>query len=224
MQNSETKYQCTPFNSKEFLIDRLQDDEALARIVIDGCYDERYVIVPDDKPVEFIDLGGCLEETLHRLLDVKERDWPEGYESIDEVIFACLGATKSLIDDDEGIDIDLGYRMHSLLSVERVPFTARKYEERMYERYKLLWMLDQGITVFDAFAEWRDFLDPANGCDRGASTDDLFDQWESDEGFSGSLYSYFEEFLAEDYPMKDERWFDCDVDKAIWELDQPKKD
>lgn len=222
MQNSTMKYQSTPFNAKEFLCNHLMcENTALAEIVIAQDYSPRYVIVPDDKPLEEIDLGACLEETLYRLLNVRESLLPEEFDH-DDLVYACLGATKDPVEDDaDVIEIDRGYHIDSILSVKRVPLTDRSFEERMYERFKLVWMLDHGITLFEAFAEWRDFLDRENERDTSYS-DELFEEWEEDCGFSGSLYPCFDEFLTEDYPAGDDRLFENERDKALWRMDQPK--
>lgn len=223
MQNSTMKYQSTPFNAKEFLCNHLMcEDTALAEIIIAQDYSPRYVIVPDDKPMEGIDLGACLEETLYRLLHVRESLLPQGFDH-DELVYACLGATNDPVEEDDTIiDIDLGYHVNSILSVERAAFTARTFEKLMYERFKLIWMLDHGFSVEDAFSEWRDFLDPANGCDTSLDSEELFDEWEMDNGFSGELYPSFYGFLESEYRAGDDRLFENDHDKTLWKLDQPK--
>mgnify|MGYP003400488301 FL=1 len=93
----------------------------------------------------------------------------------------------------------------------------------MYERYKFIWMLDHDITLFDAFAEWRDYCDPANGFPSGLSSEAAFEEWENDCGFSGSLYPCFDEYLETEYQMKDMRLIFSEDEARCWELDQPEK-
>ena len=56
-------------------------------------------IIPANTPVEMIDLGGCIEETLHRLLD-------NGY-SDDDICY--LTGMEKRDEDDEWVYIDKGY-------------------------------------------------------------------------------------------------------------------
>lgn len=211
----------------------LRDGEALAEFTAEGYYRPGYCIVPDNVETDRLDIAGCLEETLHRLLDEKCRvddlgltEHPFFSETEEEVVRNFLLADR---DDEEGgnedevTEIDLGYRIHgSLMSFRRIPLTAVSLQNKLYERYKLLWMLDQGITLQDAFSEWRDYCDPANGMESGTSNEDAFYDWEQNAGFSGSLYVCFDEFVGAEYQMDDERMMLNDTDKAIWKLDQPE--
>lgn len=120
-------------------------------------------------------------------------------------------------EDDEVIWIDRGYRIHgALLSFTRVPLTARSFQEKLYERFKLLWMIDHDVTVQDAFTEWKDYLADSSA----GNTHELFTSWENDCGFSGALYPCFDEFLETKYRQCDDRWFTDGDEKDIWELDQ----
>ncbi len=74
------------------------EGEHVCRFGVTSQYFEHYVIVPDGD-IAYIDLGGCLEDTLHRLID-------SGYE---DEIYGILGAEKDADFDDDAVDIDLGY-------------------------------------------------------------------------------------------------------------------
>lgn len=208
----------------------LCDGEALAEFTVEGYYRPGYCIVPDNVETDRLDIAGCLEETLHRLLDEKCRVDDLGLtehsffsETEEEVVRSFLLADKDDEEnEDEVTEIDLGYRIHgSMTSFHRVPFTAISFEKKLYERYKLLWMLDQGITLQDAFSEWRDYCDPENGMDPGTSNEDAFNDWEYNSGFSGSLYVCFDEFVNAEYSrLNDERLMPWIKDRVIWTLDQ----
>lgn len=206
----------------------LHEGEALAKFGVEGQYTTGLCIIPDDKPVEQLDIAGCLEETLHRILEVKryvdnkeQINHPFCWKSEEDLIWSILMANQEPAEESDCTEIDLGYRIHGCLtSFQRVPFTAVGFEKKLYERYKLIWMLDQGITLFDAFAEWRDYCDPANGLDTDTSNEDAFDSWEEDSGFSGSLYPCFGEFVEVEYSQKDDRLFFNVEEEKRWELDQ----
>lgn len=206
----------------------LHEGEAFAEFTVEGQYTSGLCIVPDDKPVEQLDISGCLEETLHRILEEKryadneaQINHPFYSESEERLILSILMADQEPEEEFDSLEIDLGYRIHGCLtSFQRVPFTAVGFEKKLYERYKLLWMMDHRITLFDAFAEWRDYCDPANGLDVGTSNEDAFDSWEEDSGFSGMLYSCFGEFVECEYRHKDDRLFFNKEEERLWELDQ----
>jgi hypothetical protein len=210
----------------------LRDGEAIAEFTVYGYYyTPGYCIVPDDRPTDRLDIAGCLEETLHRIIEEKHRadnqslvNHPFFNDSEEGLVRQFMLADQDLSDEDEGKDateIDSGYRIHGpLISFRRVPLTADSFERKLYERYKLLWMLDQGITLQEAFAEWRDYCDPANGMDPGTSNEDAFADWESNSGFSGSLYVCFDEFLNTEYKFDDERLMPWAEEREIWKLDQ----
>lgn len=213
----------------------LREGEAIAEFTVDGYYTPGYCIVPDDRPTDRLDIAGCLEETLHRIIE--EKNMADNQDlvnnvfnhlffnySAEELIRRFMLADQDSSDEDEGedIEIDLGYRIHGpLTSFRRVPFTAISFEKKLYERYKLLWMLDQGITLQDAFSEWRDYCDPENDMDPGTSNEDAFNDWEYNSGFSGSLYVCFDEFVNAEYSrLNDERLMPWIKERVIWTLDQ----
>lgn len=206
----------------------LHEGEAFAEFTVEGQYTSGLCIVPDDKPVEQLDIAGCLEETLHRIIEEKryadneaQINHPFYSESEADLIGSILMADQEPEEELDSVEIDLGYRIHGCLtSFERVPHTARCFEKKLYERYKLLWMMDHRITLFDAFAEWRDYCDPANGMDPGTFTEEAFDSWENNSGFSGSLYRYFDGFVKREYRQKDDRLFFNKEEEKRWELDQ----
>lgn len=75
-----------------------------------------YCLVPGDSDLRYLDISRCLEETLHRIID-QDNSEPIfcGY-STDEVVAAVMLADKDPADEDEeGIEIDLGYRIHGPL-------------------------------------------------------------------------------------------------------------
>ena len=209
----------------------LRDGEAIAEFTVDGYYTPGYCIVPDDRPTDRLDIAGCLEETLHRIIEEKHMANNQNLvnhaffnRSEEELVRQFMLADQDSSDEDEEEDteIDLGYRIHGLLtSFRRVPFTAISFEKKLYERYKLLWMLDQGITLPEAFSAWRDYCDPAHGMDAGTSNEDAFNDWEYNSGFSGSLYVCFDEFVNAAYSrLNDKRLMPWIKDRVIWTLDQ----
>lgn len=103
----------------------LSDDETIARYIVAGEYISGYCIVPSDEDLMQIDLAGCLEDTLHRLLE-KKGEHPElASLSPNDVVRMVMLASQ---DDDENeedpeyrVYIDLGYRIHGpLLDVDKV--------------------------------------------------------------------------------------------------------
>ena len=212
-------------NLKELLL----DDEALAEFTVPGMYRTGYCIIPADVSTEHLDIAGCLEETLHRLIDTRNEhaeDPSYFFSDITEedLIYQVLMADQEEAgEDEEATEIDLGYRIHGpLITFKRLPLTAFGFEKKMYERYKFIWMLEHGITLFDAFAEWRDYCDPANGFPSGLSSGAAFEEWENDCGFSGSLYPCFDEYLETEYQMEDMRLIFSEDEARCWELDQPE--
>lgn len=107
------------------------------------------------------------------------------------------------------------------MTFKRVPLTAVGFEKKLYERYKLIWMLENGITLFEAFVEWRDYCDSENGFNTGESSEAAFEDWENNCGFSGSLYPCFEEYLETEYQIE-EIWGTFTAhEQRCWRLDQP---
>ena len=207
----------------EWLKSVLNEDEAIAEFTVTGTRQTGYCIVPADVSSEYIDITGCLEETLHRIIEAEDQSGVPSDAVTDETIRSVLLADKKEDEDENGsLEIDLGYRIHGqIMTVKRVPLTAVGFEKKMYERYKLIWMVDHGITLFDAFAEWRDYCDPANGFEADTSSEAAFEDWEYNSGFSGSLYPCFEKYLQTDYQIEDlQRTFTAH-EQRCWRLDQP---
>lgn len=103
----------------------LSDDETIAKYAVADEYVPGYCIIPSDEDLMQIDLAGCLEDTLHRLLEEKIK-YPELDDlSPDDVVRMVMLADQ---DDDENeedpeyrIYIDLRYRIHGpLLDVDIV--------------------------------------------------------------------------------------------------------
>lgn len=212
------------FNVLEWLKSLLLEGEAIAQYTTVSNA-EHFCIVPDDIEIEQLDISECLEETLHHLLDAEEDS--DGSDpifcsySIDTIISMIMGADTNSPTDDEGIEIDRGYRIHDQIATfKRLPRTAVSLEKELYERYKLIWMLDDNITLQYAFSEWRDYCDPANGMDPETSNEDAFERWEDESGFSGSLYPCFDEFVQTEYCQNDDRLIFQDDERRRWELDQ----
>ena len=208
----------------EWLRSVLHEDEAIAEFTVTGMYQPGYCIIPAGIPTEYIDIAGCIEETLHRIMEADDQSGVPSNAVNNETIRSVLLADTEEDEDENGsLEIDLGYRIHGqIVTFKRVPLTAVGFEKKMYERYKLIWMLDNGITLFDAFAEWRDYCDSENGFNTGESSEDAFEDWENNCGFSGSLYPCFEEYLETDYQMEDMRDIFNEDELRCWELDQPE--
>ena len=210
-------------DTSEWLKSVLNEDEAIAEFTVTGMRQTGYCIVPADVSSEYIDIAGCLEETLHRIIEAEDQSGVPSDAVTDETIRSVLLADKKEDEDENGsLELDLGYRIHGqIMTFKRVPLTAVGFEKKLYERYKLIWMLDHGITLFDTFAEWRDYCDPANGFEADTSSEAAFEDWEYNSGFSGSLYPCFEEYLETDYQMEDlQRTFTAH-EQRCWRLDQP---
>lgn len=97
----------------------LSDDETIAEYTVGGEYVPGYCIVPADKDLMRIDLNGCLEDTLHRLLEEKNEHSELDNLSPDDVVRMVMLADQDTGPDDDEIeenygslDIDLGYRLH----------------------------------------------------------------------------------------------------------------
>lgn len=208
---------------REILESIMSADDAIARYSVEGAYTSFYCLMPYDKTSDRIDISGCMEDTLHRLVDDLEHHGAS-IQEVEYTVYQVMGARqRTEADGDEVHNIDLGYVLDGqVLSFEREPFSATRFEETLYERFKLLWMMDHGRTLGDFAAEFRDYIDPANGFDAGKSTEEALDEWEIESGFSGSLYPCFEEFLDAEYQMGDDRLFQTEEERNIWKLDQPK--
>ena len=90
----------------------IRSDEAIGTYAFTGDYDEYGFIIPKDKPIDRIDIVGCIEETLHRILD-------NGGTEMD--VRSILGARRrdsmnmEDFEEDELTDIDLGYVLPGML-------------------------------------------------------------------------------------------------------------
>lgn len=97
----------------------LFEDETVAEYTVGGEYVPGYCIVPADKDLLRIDLNGCLENTLYRLLEEKDKHPELDNLSPDDVVrMVMLADQNTYSDEDEAekdygsFDIDLGYRLH----------------------------------------------------------------------------------------------------------------
>lgn len=87
-------------------------DEAIGTYAFTGDYDEYSFIIPKDQSIDRIDIAGCIEETLHRILN-------NGGTETD--IRSILGARKrdslnmEVFEEDELTDIDLGHVLPGML-------------------------------------------------------------------------------------------------------------
>ena len=90
----------------------ISSDEAIGTYAFTGDYDEYNLIIPKGQSIDRIDIAGCIEETLHRILN-------NGGNETD--IRSIHGARKrdSLnmeeFEEDELTDIDLGYVLPGML-------------------------------------------------------------------------------------------------------------
>ena len=99
-----------------FLRKLASDDETIAGYTVAGSYYMGYCLVPGDLDLRNIDVGGCLEETLHRIIEKDEKDPAFCGYSTDEAVAAVMLADKDPAEEDEEeIEIDLGYRIHGPL-------------------------------------------------------------------------------------------------------------
>lgn len=209
--------------NEEWLKGLLNEDEAIAEFTTAESYQTGYCIVPAYIPVENLDIAGCLEETLHRILDVEDKSGVPSKSVKEDTVRRILIADKEVNeedeDEDEIVEIDLGYRIHShITSFTRVPLSAVGFEKKLYERFKLIWMLDHDITLSEAFRDWSMYLSDADI----KTPEEVFENWENDCGFSGSLYPCFDEYLETEYQMEDMRLIFSEDEKRCWELDQPE--
>lgn len=105
-----------------FLRKLASDDEAIAGYTVAGNYNMGYCLIPSDLDLKNIDVGGCLEETLHRIIDQDERN-PAFCRLFERRSYCSvmLADKDPAEEDEEGIEIDLGYRIHgSLLTFDLV--------------------------------------------------------------------------------------------------------
>lgn len=177
-------------NTLEWLKSILNEDEAIAEFTVAGMYQPGYCIIPAGVSTEYLDIAGCLEETLHRIIEATDQSGVPSNAVKEETIRNVLLADKEDAGDDEEVtEIDLGYRIHGpLMTFKRLPLTAAGFEKKLYERYKLIWMLEHGITLREAFRDWNMYLS-GNRRDADVQTpEETFENWKNACGFSGSLY------------------------------------
>lgn len=206
----------------------LREDEALMKYTINGDFICKYGIIPANQNVENLQTD-CLKNTLHRIINAKREAAADDLlckkYSVPELVHAVLGADQKNPESDENdiIELDNGYRIHGVIrSVSRVPLSAVSLQQTLYERYKLLWIMDYGFSLSDIFAEWRKFCGSGN-IDSSVPNEDAFDEWECDDGFCGALYPWFGEFVEKEYQRYDERLFSSESEKEEWKKDQPEK-
>ena len=60
-----------------------------------------------------------------------------------------------------------------------------------YQRYQLEWMIDHGFSLQDLMAELTklQYDDPEDSDRISTSVNELFDEWESDIGFSSEIWA-----------------------------------
>lgn len=68
---------------------------------------------------------------------------------------------------------------------------------KAYERYRLEWMLAQGKTLPDMIRE----MENARQDNDNESVEQIFNDWEHDFGFGGSIWPCFDEFITQDLPL-----------------------
>ena len=95
-----------PVSVKDFA----EPGEYIYQLILEGEYIERYIISEDK---ELKDLGGCLEYTLNRILDIGVNEYNLSEEQVDEFIYSIMGASKS---EENPIWIDKGYTLPNILS------------------------------------------------------------------------------------------------------------
>lgn len=69
-------------------------------------------------------------------------------------------------------------------------------EQKLYERFKLQWMLDHGFTLKDLIHELSMVLDESDG---DMSLEAIFEDWEFGYGFGSEIWPCFAEFLECEY-------------------------
>lgn len=118
-----------------------RNGDAIALFTVEGEYRPLYCLVPDDQPVERLDLAGCLEETLHVILEKEEAN---GHSKSDaeEAVWAVMGARKreeKEEDEDSLIDIDLGY----VLPGPILSFQVQKHHPERSEQMNTGWNTEE---------------------------------------------------------------------------------
>lgn len=108
------------------LYDLLQEDECILSFHIEGEMTKRHMIAPcgsDGAPMTD-DMGACIEQTLHRILENGGND---------DNVYEILGAVKDVqCDSDEVCRIDLGYVIPGLISKTIEPTGERKLSQKTF--------------------------------------------------------------------------------------------
>ena len=214
MRNEEQEY-------TQALAPLIMGGECLARFTCAGMYRAGYCVIPDDVDIERLDFAGCLEDTLRRLLEWDPKDRPEEWWALsdEDLVFAVLMAGKNWEDGalkPGSVPLDLGYEMPTLTGFSRIPLTDVRFEETLYERYKLLWLMQNGTTVKELY----------EGMPRSDERTD-FPAWEQAQVFFGrrseDSYPDFAEFLAKAYQDAGEirSCLFYDIERRLWSMDQP---
>lgn len=206
------------------LLPLLSEGECLASFTCAGMYRTGYCVIPDDVDPDRLGIAGCLEDTLRRLLDWDRQNRPSEWKALSDrdLVFTVLIASDNWDEDtlpDGRVPLDLGYEMPPLISFARIPLTDSHFERLVHERYKLLWLMENGTTVKDLFedAEFDTLAD--------RSFD--FSRWEAGQIYPGrrteDSYPEFSEFLQTIYQNAGEirPCLFYDTERRLWAMDQP---
>lgn len=83
------------------------------------------------------------------------------------------------------------------------PFDADKLHQEAYRLYQLDWMASHGYTVADivrhAVKYHNDTMDPEDPDAALPDENEIFDNWEDESGFNGSIWVCMDEFLGAEY-------------------------
>ena len=101
--------------------------------------------------------------------------------------FAGVPSLRDLLDDAEAIDNMLNNLLIGLVDAER----SVRESERMYEKYKLAWMLDHGYTLKDLI----DQLEELRQENIDVDLQSIFNDWEYCYGFGSEIWADFDEFV-----------------------------
>lgn len=133
---------------------------------------------------------------------VDEFAWSEGFHNgvfCEDCGYAVCVICNPNYDDDESCPGPSAPRVRGKVQIQR-----KTIRETAYEKYKLLWMIAHSFTLSDLIRYLQDRMqEAAEHCDISLPLSELFDEWESEEGFSGSIWPCFGEFLDAEY--QDER-------------------
>lgn len=205
------------------LIPLAAEGECLAHFSCLGMYRTGYCVIPDDMDVSRLDIAACLEDTLRRLLEWDPKDRPVEWQALsdDELVFAVLMAAKHWEDgalSDGSLPLDLGYEMPALTEFSRIPLTDRVLERCLYERYKFMWLMQNGTTMEELYDAMRSPDDPD------------FSSWEKAQVFFGrrpeDSYPDFTGFLEHEYQNAGEMR-PCllySTERRLWSMDQPDRE